>query len=59
MQCTLDPNTGPWVDGGTFASTRGVGLTGLTRGKDYWARVRAVGTSGPGPWSDPATTLVA
>jgi hypothetical protein len=58
MQYTLDPNNGPWTDGGTFASTRGVGITGLTRGKDYWARVRAVGTAGPGPWSDPATILV-
>lgn len=24
---TLDPNNGPWIDGGTFASSRGVGLT--------------------------------
>ena len=58
LQYTQTPNDGPWADGGTFASTRGIGITGLTRGKDYWARVRAVGTSGPGPWSDPATTLV-
>jgi hypothetical protein len=58
LQYTQNPNDGPWTDGGTFASTRGIGITGLTRGKDYWARVRAVGTAGPGPWSDPATTLV-
>jgi hypothetical protein len=58
MQYTQDPNAGPWIDGGTFASTRGIGITGLTRSKDYWARVRAVGTNGPGPWSDPATILV-
>ena len=48
------------VDGwGTFASTRGIGMTGLTRGKDYWARIRAVGPNGAGAWSDPATILVA
>ena len=59
LQYTLDPNAGPWTDGGTFASTRGIGMTGLTRGKDYWARIRAVGPNGPGAWSDPATILVA
>ena len=58
LQYTQDPNNGPWIDGGTFASTRGIGISGLTRGKDYWARVRAIGTNGPGPWSDPATILV-
>jgi hypothetical protein len=58
MQYTLDPNAGPWIDGETFASTRGIGISGLTRGKDYWVRLRAIGTNGPGPWSDPATILV-
>jgi hypothetical protein len=58
LQYTENPNTGPWLDGGTFASTRGIGVSGLTRGKDYWVRLRAIGTNGPGPWSDPATILV-
>lgn len=58
LQYTQNPNDGPWTDGGTFASTRGIGITGLTHGKDYWARIRAIGTTGPGPWSDPATILV-
>jgi len=47
------------ADGGTFASTRGIGMTGLTRGKDYWARIRAVGPNGADAWSDPATILLA
>lgn len=34
LQYTVDPNAGPWTDGGTFASTRGIGISGLTRGKD-------------------------
>jgi hypothetical protein len=59
LQYALDPNAGPWTAGGTFVSTRGIGITGLTRGKDYWARIRAVGPNGPGAWSDPATILVA
>jgi hypothetical protein len=58
LQYTQNPNDNSWTDGGTFASTRGIGITGLTRSKDYWARVRAIGTNGPGPWSDPATILV-
>jgi len=45
--------------GGTFASTRGIGTTGPTRGKDYWARIRAVGPNGAGAWSDPTTILLA
>ena len=47
------------ADGGTFASTRGIGMTRLTRGKDYWARIRAVGPNGAGAWSDPTTILLA
>jgi len=46
------------ADGGTFASTRGIGMTRLTRGKDYWARIRAVGPNGAGACSDPATILL-
>lgn len=30
-------------------------VKGLTSGKPYFFRVRAVGAAGPGPWSDPAT----
>ncbi len=56
---TLDANAGPWNDGGIFGNTRGMTLQGLTRAKDYWVRARAIGPDGPGPWSDPATILVA
>jgi len=57
VQYTLDPNTGQWTDGGIFGNTRGMKIAGLQRGKDYWARVRAVGPDGPGAWSDPATIM--
>jgi hypothetical protein len=59
VQTSLDPEPGTgWTDAGTFPNTRGIILTGLQRGKDIWARIRAIGPNGPGPWSDPATTMV-
>jgi hypothetical protein len=57
-QYTLDPNNGPWVDAGTFPNTRSIIINGLTRGKDHYFRVRAIGPDGPGAWSDPATIMV-
>lgn len=33
-------------------------LTGLTSGQRLWVRVRAIGTKGESPWSDPATKIV-
>jgi hypothetical protein len=33
-------------------------LTGLTSGTRVWIKVRAIGSEGPGPWSDPATKIV-
>ena len=33
-------------------------LTGLPSGGRCWFRVRAIGTAGPGPWSDPAIKTV-
>ena len=36
VEYTLDPVNGPWTDVPAFGSTRGMTLTGLTRGKDYW-----------------------
>lgn len=44
---------GPWEDGGTFTSSRGILLTGLTPGGNYQVQVRAVGGStGYSEWSN-------
>ena len=58
-QFALDPNAAQWTDAGTFPNTRSITIQGLQRAKDYWVRVRAVGPTGTGAWSDPATILVA
>ena len=58
VQYTEDPNAGTWTDAGTFPSTRGVTIDGLQRGKDYWTRVRAIGPTGAGAWSQTATIMV-
>jgi hypothetical protein len=57
VQVTGTPTGEKWKDGGVYGSTRGMLINGLSRGKDYWARVRAIGPDGPGPWSDPATAM--
>jgi hypothetical protein len=47
------PN-GPWTQfyvGKKSSCT----ATGLTSGQLYYFRFRAVGTAGPGPWSDPSS----
>lgn len=54
---TTDPVNGPWTTAlNPSAST--FQLTGLTSGSRVWVRVRAHGSKGPGPWSDPATKIV-
>jgi hypothetical protein len=58
VQWTLDPNNGPWNDGGSFPNSRAMKLIGLPRAKDVWVRIRVIGTNGPSAWSDPATILV-
>ena len=55
---TFDPVNGPWTMVPAFSSTRGMVLEGLTRGKDYFVRVRAVATGqNRGPWSDIANAM--
>jgi hypothetical protein len=50
VQTSLGGNQ--WSDGSRFSGTRAVLLLGPAR--CFWARVRAVGREGPGPWSEPA-----
>ena len=58
VQYTQDLHNGTWTNAGIFPSTRGVTIEGLQRGKDYWARVRAIGPTGAGAWSKAASTMV-
>jgi len=59
IQTTIDPNTGNWTQNGMFSSTRAVVVGGLSRGKDIWGRVRALGPNNTSSgWSDPATVMV-
>lgn len=59
VQITPDPNAGRWIDVDIFSSSRNIVLTGLTRAKDIWVRVRAIGPNNTkSGWSDPATILV-
>ena len=58
VQFARHEDTSQWFDGGTFASTRGMIVQNLTRAKDYWFRIRAIGPGGPGNWSDAVTILV-
>ena len=49
---------GPWTQ--AIITTRvSHTFTGLTPGTKYWVKVRAVGTSGFGLWSDPACKMAA
>ena len=58
VEWTFDPVNGPWTLVPAFNSTRGMTLEGLTRGKDYFVRVRAVATGqNRGPWSDIANAM--
>ncbi|MCX7045152.1 MAG: fibronectin type III domain-containing protein [Candidatus Sumerlaeota bacterium] len=41
----------------TTATSSEYEITGLTRGQQYWVRVRAVRAGQPGPWSDQATRV--
>jgi len=49
---------GPWTLA-TVTTRTTHSLPGLTPGQKYWVRVRAVGTTGFGPWSDPGCRIAA
>jgi hypothetical protein len=49
---------GTWRDAGTFATCSHIEVPGLTPGKVYWARLRAIGVSCPGAWTDPVSLMV-
>ncbi len=54
---TVDPVAGPYQTVLHPRASRWE-LTGLSSGQRVWVRVRAIGTKGAGPWSDPATKIV-
>lgn len=56
---TADPTVeNNWADAGTFATCRRIAISGLTPGKNYSVRVRAINGAGPGAWTVPGTLMV-
>ncbi len=55
---TADPTVeSNWTLAGSFKNCRRIELEGLTPGKVYSVRMRALGSAGPGPWT-PASSLM-
>lgn len=55
---TADPTVeSNWALVGSYANCRRIELDGLTPGKVYSVRMRALGSAGPGPWT-PASSLM-
>jgi hypothetical protein len=48
---------GPWTTAAQPTASR-ASLPGLTSGQRGWVRVRAIGSKGPGAWSDVASKMV-
>ena len=58
IECALDPgDAGVWTACGR-PTRRSCTVTGLVSGKRMWFRVVAIGATGQGPCSDPATCYV-
>lgn len=56
---TADPAVeSSWMPAGTFKNCSRIELPGLTPGKVYMARIRALGTAGPGDWAIAAGLMV-
>ena len=51
-----DPSVGPWTHQPTVTKSKFT-VAGFASGARIWVRVRAIGTNGPGAWSDPATLI--
>ncbi|QTN31936.1 hypothetical protein HZ994_06195 [Akkermansiaceae bacterium] len=58
LESSPDPATGPWTYRGSYPNSQNMETGGFAHGEDVFVHVRAVGTNGPGPWSDPALVLV-
>jgi len=58
VQTSPDPITATTWQHAVVATRSSVTLGGLPSNAVRWVRVRAVGASGPGPWSNPARGLV-
>ena len=57
LQRSGDPITATsWTTVATVTKSKAT-VSGLTSGTKNWFRVRAIGSTGPGPWSDPATKV--
>lgn len=55
---TADPTVeSNWTLAGSYKTCRRIELEGLTPGKVYSVRMRALGAAGPGPWT-PASSLM-
>ena len=58
IETSPDPITSTsWKNFGSVTASKAV-VEGLTSGTRCWIRVRAIGSAGPAPWSDPATRIV-
>ena len=56
--CTGDPSVpGNWKTALMTTKCRSIELTGLTPGQLYYIRARAIGSKGPGAWSDVASMM--
>lgn len=58
LEYTLDPMAGPWTEIDPVTNSQNILISGLTRGKDYYFRVRGIGANGTSGWSDVATMMV-
>jgi hypothetical protein len=58
IQTSPDPITlTSWQNRSSVTKSAAI-LAGLTSGTKVWVHIRAIGASGPGAWSDPATKVV-